>query len=196
MPEANITKRALGASLKTLMQSRPFHKISVGDICEQCGMHRKSFYYHFQDKYDLLNWVFYSEFLQLLDTTAETNVWTYLLRVCEYFAQNRAFYINAFAIEGQNAFAETFNETMEAILSAYLHQKILDEEFREFFCDFYSDAFRCSIVRWLRTGKAMSADAFVALCHRTIDSAVTQVREDRLQPREAESNRAQPSTHS
>ncbi|MDD3214903.1 MAG: TetR family transcriptional regulator, partial [Eubacteriales bacterium] len=72
MPEANITKRALGASLKTLMQTKPFHKISVGEICEHCGMHRKSFYYHFQDKYDLLNWVFYSEFMQLLDPNTQS----------------------------------------------------------------------------------------------------------------------------
>jgi len=173
MPEANITKRALGASLKALMQTHAFHKISVGDICEHCGMHRKSFYYHFQDKYDLLNWVFYSEFMQLLDNGAEADVWTYLRKVCEYFANNRQFYINAFAMEGQNAFTDTFNETLEAILSAYLQQEIRDEEFRGFFCDFYSDAFRCSIVRWLRESKAISPDAFVSLCQRTIDSTVT-----------------------
>ena len=174
MPEANITKRALGASLKTLMQSRPFHKISVGDICEQCGMHRKSFYYHFQDKYDLLNWVFYSEFMQLLDISAQSELWDYMRRICEYFAANRQFYVNAFAIEGQNAFVDTFNETLEAMLSAFLQQEILDEAFRDFFCDFYSDAFRCSIVRWLHAQKPISAEAFVSLCRRTIDSAVTR----------------------
>ena len=174
MPEANITKRALGASLKTLMAARPFHKISVGDICEQCGMNRKSFYYHFQDKYDLLGWVFYSEFMQLLDTRAEADVWSYLQSVCEYFAANRQFYINAFAIEGQNAFTDTFNETLEAILAAYLQQEIRDEAFRGFFCYFYSDAFRCSIVRWLRDPHPVSPSAFVCLCKRTIDSTVEQ----------------------
>ena len=173
MPEANITKRALGASLKTLMQQRPFHKISVGDICEQCGMHRKSFYYHFQDKYDLLNWVFYSEFMQLIDTRPEADIWEYLRRVCEYFAENRKFYVNAFAIEGQNAFAETFDETLEAMLSAYLRQEIQDEAFRGFFCDFYSAAFRCSIARWLQSDKPITAEAFVTLCRRTIDSTVS-----------------------
>ena len=39
--------------MKALMEERPFAKISVGDICERCGMNRKSFYYHFKDKYDL-----------------------------------------------------------------------------------------------------------------------------------------------
>ena len=171
MPEANITKRALGASLKALMQTRPFHKVSVGDICEHCGMHRKSFYYHFQDKYDLLNWVFYSEFMHLLDTTPQTELWTYMQRMCEYFAQNQQFYLNAFSIEGQNAFSDTFNETLESIFSAYLRQEIRDDAFREFYCDFFSDAFRCALLRWLRVGKPASAEQFVALCRRTVDSA-------------------------
>ena len=175
MPEANITKRALGASLKTLMQEHPFHKISVGDICESCGMNRKSFYYHFQDKYDLLNWVFYNEFMQLLKPAAPAMLWDYMLRLCEYFAENRQFYLNAFAIEGQNAFSDTFNDTLEAILGAYLRQEIKDQKFLAFYCNFYSDAFRCSIIRWLRESAPMSPEAFVALCHRTIDSTVAHV---------------------
>ena len=172
MPEANITKRALGASLKTLMAARPFHKISVGDICEQCGMNRKSFYYHFQDKYDLLGWVFYSEFMQLLDANTPSGIWSYMTRMCEYFAQNRQFYLNAFAIEGQNAFTDTFNDALEAILSAYLEQELRDDAFREFFCYFYSDAFRCAIVRWLRDGCRIPPEAFAALCRKTVESPV------------------------
>jgi len=44
MPDSNITKRALAQTMKDLMAERPFAKISVGDICERCGMNRKSFY--------------------------------------------------------------------------------------------------------------------------------------------------------
>ena len=44
MPDSNITKRALAQSLKELMACRPFAKISVADICQGCGMSRKSFY--------------------------------------------------------------------------------------------------------------------------------------------------------
>ena len=55
MPDANITKSALASSMKRLMKEKPFTKISVIDICEGCGMNRKSFYYHFKDKYDLVN---------------------------------------------------------------------------------------------------------------------------------------------
>ena len=54
--DSNLTKRALAAAMKELMEQMPFSKISVSDIAEQCGMNRKSFYYHFKDKYDLVNW--------------------------------------------------------------------------------------------------------------------------------------------
>lgn len=65
MPDSLITKKALASSLKELMETQPLTKISVGDICEKCGMNRKSFYYHFCDKYELVNWIFYTEFNEI-----------------------------------------------------------------------------------------------------------------------------------
>ena len=62
MADSNITKRALAAALKELMEQKPFSKINVAEICEKCGMNRKSFYYHFKDKYDLVNWIFDMDF--------------------------------------------------------------------------------------------------------------------------------------
>ena len=58
MADSNITKKALAEALKELMEEKSFEKINIGDICEKCEMNRKSFYYHFKDKYDLVNWIF------------------------------------------------------------------------------------------------------------------------------------------
>ena len=44
MPDSLITKRALASSLKELMKTQPLTKISVGDICEKCGMNRMTYY--------------------------------------------------------------------------------------------------------------------------------------------------------
>ena len=65
MADSNITKRALASALRELMQEVPFDKIQVTHICERCDMNRKSFYYHFMDKYDLVNWIFDTEFITL-----------------------------------------------------------------------------------------------------------------------------------
>ena len=66
MADSNITKRALAEALKELMEEKSFSKISVADICGKCNMNRKSFYYHFKDKYDLVNWIFDTEFISVM----------------------------------------------------------------------------------------------------------------------------------
>ena len=52
------TKRTLADSLKKAMQIKPFSKISVSEIIRDCGLNRKTFYYHFEDIYALLKWMF------------------------------------------------------------------------------------------------------------------------------------------
>ena len=70
MSDSNFTKNALAQSMKNLMRVRPFEKISVSDICVACGINRKSFYYHFRDKYDLVNCIFYVGFIGEMDMSA------------------------------------------------------------------------------------------------------------------------------
>lgn len=82
MADSNITKNALAVSMKKLMEKKPFSKISVGDICEDCGMNRKSFYYHFRDKYDLVNWIFYVDFIERMDWSSCRNEWDMLEALC------------------------------------------------------------------------------------------------------------------
>ena len=46
---ANFTKQAIKISFMKLLNEKPFNKISVRDIVEDCGINRNSFYYHFRD---------------------------------------------------------------------------------------------------------------------------------------------------
>ena len=61
MPSNIMTKKLFADALKKLMVTKSFAKIGVGDIAKACGMNRNSFYYHFKDKYELLNWIFFTE---------------------------------------------------------------------------------------------------------------------------------------
>ena len=92
--------------MKQLMAAEPFSKISVGDICQVCQMNRKSFYYHFRDKYDLVNWIFQTEFLTAVQRRPYESTWALIGDLCEYFYENRAFYHNALSVEGQNSFQD------------------------------------------------------------------------------------------
>ena len=55
---SSSTKEALGAALKKMMAIKPIDKITVKDLAEICNVNRQTFYYHFDDVYDLLEWVF------------------------------------------------------------------------------------------------------------------------------------------
>lgn len=104
MADSSITKMALANSLKALMQEKSFHKISINDICNGCNMNRKSFYYHFKDKYDLLNWIFDTEFREFAIRSSCLETWDLMLSLCYYLYENRKFYRKALAIDGQNSF--------------------------------------------------------------------------------------------
>lgn len=53
---SQITKRALEQSLKRLLLQKPLNKITISDITDDCGISRMTFYYHFKDIYDLVEW--------------------------------------------------------------------------------------------------------------------------------------------
>ena len=121
MADSNITKRALAASLKELMAEQPFQKINVAQICERCNMNRKSFYYHFKDKYDLVNWIFDTEFIELLKhedlSICYEEHWLFIEKICGYFYQNHLFYRKAMQIKGQNSFSDHFREYVRPFIA-------------------------------------------------------------------------------
>lgn len=53
----NMTKNALKASLEKLLAKKPLDKITINDLTSDCGISRMTFYYHFKDIYDLVEWV-------------------------------------------------------------------------------------------------------------------------------------------
>lgn len=61
MSDSLITKRAIAEALKQVCREKPFDKISISNITSVWGLNRQTFYYHFQDKYELLSWIYYNE---------------------------------------------------------------------------------------------------------------------------------------
>ena len=49
------TKQTIQASFRTLLMAKSLDKITVRDIVEDCGLTRNTFYYHYEDIYDLFD---------------------------------------------------------------------------------------------------------------------------------------------
>lgn len=161
MSDSNITKRALAEALKELMEEKVFEKITIGDICERCEMNRKSFYYHFRDKYDLVNWIFDSELIAAVQQEDYEDTWLLFMDVCRFFYDNRSFYRKALCIKGQNSFFDHFRELLLSIIANSLQDMLGGEEISEFQTDFFADAFVMAFKRWIIEYNTMSPEEFI-----------------------------------
>ena len=95
MAESEITKRAIADSLKELTKTKPFDKISVKDISEKCGINRQTFYYHFIDKFDLLEWIYQTELFDKYMADVDFNIWyDRIILVLEAMKEEKSFYVN------------------------------------------------------------------------------------------------------
>ena len=63
-----LTKDAIAKALTDLLQERPIEKITIKDITDCCGINRQTFYYHFSDIYDLMEWTLDKELRKALGT--------------------------------------------------------------------------------------------------------------------------------
>lgn len=161
MAYSKITKTVMADAMKELMGEKPFSKISVGDICERCGMNRKSFYYHFKDKYDLVNWIFQTEFVQMLRVQNYNSGWELLSDICRYLYSERTFYTNALQVEGQNSFRDYFGSFIGIILPEIMRDQFSSMDDSRFFVEFFTDAIQAAILRWLKNVPVLPPDEFM-----------------------------------
>ena len=93
----NITKKALEASLKKMMLKKPLDKITIRDITDDCGISRMTFYYHFQDIYDLIEWACVEDATAALQGKKTYDTWHEgLVQIFEAVLENKAFILNAY----------------------------------------------------------------------------------------------------
>lgn len=96
MSSSEITKSIIITATKTLMRDRPIEKISTRDITGACGLNRNTFYYHFRDKYEILEWIFLHEVKPILDPCMELGVWPEsCVKLCEHMRSDPDFYASA-----------------------------------------------------------------------------------------------------
>lgn len=178
MADSYITKKALASALKELMEEAPFEKISVAHICEKCDMNRKSFYYHFKDKYDLINWIYDTEFIAVVRKKPLHLPWDFLSDLCEYLYENRSFYRKALAIKGQNSFSNHFREMLLPLLAESVRDLLLGEELQEFHVNFFADGFMCAMERWLLDKDCAQPEKFLSLLKSCLEQTAIKVYQD------------------
>ena len=178
MADSNTTKQALASALKKLLEDTPFKKIRVADICGQCHMNRKSFYYHFRDKYDLINWIFDTEVRALLWNHRSGDHWETIGSICHYLYENREFYCKVSQFIGQNSLPEHFRDFLLPLLEKRLGELFGPGDPHRIGLNFFADGMVCAIMRWLTDKDCIPPEQFVSFIRKVVESAAVKVYED------------------
>lgn len=117
------TKLQLAAALKTLMAQKPMDKITIAELTSMCHIRRQSFYYHFEDIYDLLRWMFQNEAISLLKQQEGVLLWKEgLLQLFRYLEENRAVCLCALKSVGRDHIRRFFEADIYAIIHRTIEQ--------------------------------------------------------------------------
>ena len=157
---SNITKKALASSLKKILSKKEFNKITINDITEDCGVNRQTFYYHFKDIYDLLEWIYTNEVIgkiKNLETDNPTENWQQeFLYVFEYIIENKKFVYNIYYSVSRSFFLNFVYQQTNLVLTKAVNEKSknmnIDEKNKKFIADFYKYAFVGLVQEWIENG--------------------------------------------
>ncbi|MBO0477729.1 TetR/AcrR family transcriptional regulator C-terminal domain-containing protein [Vagococcus sp. DIV0080] len=152
----NLTKKALSQALKTLMTSIAFEKITINDITMEAGVSRNTFYYHFSDINELLEWTFDNEIVKGLESYEDLNTWKEgLLSVLNYTEENRKFCLNTFhSINRDRLEIFLYNITYHMLISIMdqsYSDKQLQQPLKSEIADFYGRGIVAQVTHWLTT---------------------------------------------
>lgn len=164
MSESVLTKKVIADGFKAVMGKKGFEKITIADITDHCGLNRQTFYYHFQDKYDLLNWILYNEVIVPFTNDLTIDNWNdKLLGILYVIRDNARFYSNAFNTPHGDEFRQFLFNAVTAVLSDVIDQfadgYTINDEDKQFIAEFLSYGVSGSVTKWVRTGMKQTPEA-------------------------------------
>lgn len=185
---SQTTKRALEASLKNLLLKKPLDKITINDITEDCGINRMTFYYHFKDIYDLVEWSCVEDASKALEGKKTYDTWQQgFLQIFESVLANKPFIMNVYHSVSREQieiylYKLTYNLMIGVVEENAVGMAVRDED-KKFIADFYKFAFVGLMLSWIENGMKedpqMIIDRLALLVHGNISSALNNYRTDK-----------------
>lgn len=152
---SQVTKRALEASLKNLLLKKPLDKITINDITEDCGINRMTFYYHFKDIYDLIEWCCVEDAKKALEGKKTYDTWQQgFLQIFEAVLDNKPFILNVYhSISREQVEIYLYKLTYDLLIGVVEEKAAgmnVREEDKKFLADFYKYAFVGLMLDWVK----------------------------------------------
>ncbi len=181
------TKKAIAYTFKDLLKEKPFNKITVNDIAKKCDINRQTFYYHFKDIKDLVEWICIDEVDNILKKKDECDRWEdKFLLVFKIMKEEKIFVKNIY----NSVSVEVLRNNLYRLVYPIIYDEILEkskgkrlrEEDKRFITDFYKYAFVSIVLNWIDNGMHENPEIIVLkvsnLITGTIDHACMSVNKE------------------
>lgn len=185
---SQTTKRALEASLKKLLLQKPLNKITINDITEDCGVNRMTFYYHFKDIYDLVDWIMVEDAAKTLEGRQSFENWTdAFLDILHQVQDNKVLVMNVYRSVSREQVEQYLYKLLDPMLRDFVERSAqgftVQDADKQFVVDFYKYALVGMALEWIRRDMkedpARMTERLNVLLHGDLERALRRFRTDR-----------------
>ena len=185
---SQVTKRALEASLKNLLLQKPLNKITINDIAEDCGINRMTFYYHFKDIYDLVEWCCQEDASKALAGNKTHETWQQgLLQIFQAVLDNKPFILNVYrSVSREQVESYLYKVTydlLEGVVEEQARGMSVRQEDKEFIATLYKYMFVGLMLDWIRSdmkgNPKLIVDRMEQVIHGSVNAALERLRTDK-----------------
>ena len=175
---SQVTKRALEQSLKNLLLKKPLKKITVGDITDDCGINRMTFYYHFKDIYDLVEWSCLEDAKRALDEKKTYDTWQQgLLQIFKAVQENKPFILNVYRCVHREQVEKYLQPLVDQLLLNVINEEaagitVRDED-KQFIAQVYSYMFIGLMLDWIKDDMREDPQQIVEKLSKLIKGSVS-----------------------
>ena len=179
---SDITKRALEASLKKMLLKKPVTKITINDITEDCGVNRATFYYHFRDIYDLVEWSCEEDSRRAVNGNTTYDTWEQgFLNIFHAVEENKPFILNVYHHVSQEQIIQYLYRVVYQLIINVVEEcaqgMCVREDDKIFIADFYKFAFVGMMLDWIRQDMKPSPEKMISRLSDLIEGDVVRMLE-------------------
>lgn len=172
--------KLLSDALISLLNEKNFNDIRISDICDKALIHRTTFYKHFEDKFQFLDFIlrqliqdFEKKSSQYTPINNPKEYYSNLFRLLlEHMHENKRMYTVGLLNNG-SAMKQLQKIVLECIKSKLINDENNGIKFIvpiDVIADFYSPALVYSAGEWLEEGMLVSIDEMVEYCKTIVEA--------------------------
>lgn len=173
------TEAVLIGTFKELMLKKPMNKITVSELVEECGINRKTFYYHFEDIRDMLRKMLRQDIEAIFsrgDLITDHDL--IINSVLDYIEQNKVILKNMISCIGRAELDLFLNSNVNKPIYSLVcetEQKqnlSVGDEYKRFLADFFTRAVSGVLIDWIENRADRNKEQIKQYLFTTLSTAI------------------------